>query len=268
LEIDKLLINDFTFDYVDKSDFSQCKEIIEFIERYEWLGKMPIWITHRFVAREKSTKIISCVVIMATPNSFSNVLGEENKNKEKLIARGASISWSPKNLGSWMIMKSIKWMVENTEFRFFSAYSDPEAKELGTIYQACNFYYLGQTFGNKHQYLDPENEERGWFGDTGFSYRSSIIRYAKKLGIEWKEEWYGGKGKYKRKVKWSAIPDDIKESIKKERDRYRDSCIKRPTKPKHKYIYILGKNKRETKELRNLFKELNSIKPYPKIRSV
>jgi len=235
-------------------------EVKEFIQKHEWLGKLPIWLTHRFTARLKKNGALAGVIVMATPNAFSNVLGEENKNKEKLISRGACISWSPKNLASWLLMKSIKWMVKNTEFRAFSAYSDPEAKELGTIYQACNFIYLGQKFGAGSQYLDPTNPKRGWFGSSGFADRSQIVRYAKKLEIEWQPEWYkmvGTKKNY-RKVNWKTIPDAIAKQLKQEREEHKARCLKRLSPTKHKYIYILGQSKKETKELIKLFNQYNS----------
>jgi hypothetical protein len=140
-----LRIGDFDFAYVDKQDKTSCEEIKQFIERHEWLGKLPIWVTHRFTARLKNGGNLAGTIIMATPNSFSNLLGAENRANEKLISRGACISWGPKNLGSWLIMQSIKWMVRNTEFRYFTAYSDPEAKELGTIYQACNWQTISRS---------------------------------------------------------------------------------------------------------------------------
>jgi len=254
-----LRIDDFDFTYVDKTDREQCDEIKQFIEKHEWLGKLPIWLTHRFTARLKKNGKLAGVIVMATPNAFSNVLGEDNKDKEKLISRGACISWSPKNLASWLLMQSIKWMVKNTEFRAFSAYSDPEAKELGTIYQACNFIYLGQKFGAGSQYLDPDNPKRGWFGSSGFADRSQIVRYAKKLGIEWQSEWYKMMGKKKnyRKVNWATIPEDISQQLKQERKAHQDRCQKRPSPTKHKYIYILGRSKKETKELKKLLDKHN-----------
>ena len=256
---ESLRIDDFDFAYVDKTDREQCDEIKQFIEKHEWLGKLPIWLTHRFTARLKKNGTLAGVIVMATPNAFSNVLGEENKDKEKLISRGACISWSPKNLASWLLTKSIKWMVKNTEFRAFSAYSDPEAKELGTIYQACNFIYLGQKFGAGSQYLDPDNPKRGWFGSSGFADRSQIVRYAKKLGIEWQPEWYKMMGKKKnyRKVNWSTIPENISKQLKQERSDHQARCLKRPSPTKHKYIYILGRTKKESKELKKLFDKLN-----------
>ena len=258
-EAQELRTKDFDFAYVDKTDTAQCLEIKSFIQKHEWLGKLPIWLTHRFTARLKKNGVLAGVIVMATPNAFSNVLGKENKDIEKLISRGACISWSPKNLASWLLMKSIKWMVQNTEFRAFSAYSDPEAKELGTIYQACNFIYLGQKFGAGSQYLDPDNPKRGWFGSSGFADRSQIVRYAKKLGIEWQQEWYKMMGKKKnyRKVNWATIPEDISKQLKQERKAHQDRCQKRAAPTKHKYIYILGRTKKETKELHKRFEELN-----------
>jgi hypothetical protein len=255
----KLQVSDFVFEYVDKENREVCAEIKRFIERHEWLGKMPVWITQRFTARLKKTNQLAGVIIMATPNSFSYLLGKDNKDLEKLIARGACISWAPKNLGSWLITKSIKWMVKNTQFRVFTAYSDPEAKELGTIYQACNFFYLGQQFGAGKQYLDPDNLERGWFGSSGFSDRSQIVRYAKKLGIEFDKSWYKfvGKKKNYRKVNWKTIPEDVAKVLKKEQAEHKARCKQRPAAVKHKYAFILGATKAETKKLRRLFGECN-----------
>ena len=267
----KLRTSDFEFAYVPKEDKEGCAEIKEFIERHEWLGKLAIWSTHRFTARLKSTGQLAGTIIMATPNSFSNLLGAENRSKEKLISRGACISWGPKNLGSWLIMQSIRWMVKNTEFRYFTAYSDPEAKELGTIYQACNFIYLGQKFGAGKQYLDLDKPDRGWFGSSGFSDRSQIVRYAKALDIEWEQEWYklvGSKKNY-RKVNWQAIPADIAVRLKQARTEHKNRCLCRPSPSKHKYCYILGRTKGETKALFRKFAEHSADKqnlPYPKER--
>ena len=266
-EYESLRTEDFEFCYVNKENKEECLEIKQFIEQHEWLGKLPIWLTHRFTARLKKNGTLAGVIIMATPNAFSNVLGEENKNKEKLISRGACISWSPKNLASWLLMKSIKWMVKNTEFRAFSAYSDPEAKELGTIYQACNFIYLGQKFGVGSQYLDPDKPQRGWFGSSGFSDRSQIKRYAKKLKIEWQPEWIRRVGtNIKRpttKINWKEIPEEVANQIKQERKAHQARCQKRPSPTKHKYIYLLGRCKKETKDLKKLFNQYN-----PKLKNL
>lgn len=267
-QITNLRTRDFEFEYVDKEDKFLCLEIKRFIERHEWLGKLPARPTQRFTARLRSTGALAGVVVMATPNAFSHLLGKANRDKEKLIARGASISWAPKNLASWLVASSVRWMVQNTGYRIFTAYSDPEAKELGTIYQAMNWIYLGQTSGTSRQYFDPSRPSAGWFSDRDFRKRSKYRVYAKNIGID-RDEWESMMKKYS--PNWEIIPPAVKVKIKEEEKRYRDSCDSRPVPPKHKYCYVLGDSKRETKQLHELFKINNPKKvdlPYPKSRGV
>ena len=265
-EMEKLSIDDFHFSYVDKEDKRQCEEIKNFIKKHEWLGNIPNRPTNRFTARLKQNSALAGVVIMATPNAFSHLLGKENRDLEKLVARGASISWAPKNLGSWIVSKSVKWMVRNTDFRIFTAYSDPEAKELGTVYQAMNWIYLGQTSGTTKQYLDPAKPNKGWFSGRDFRKKSKYKMYAENIGLD-KDLWKSWMKKYS--PDWTIIPADIKIKIKQEEEKYRSSCISRTVPPKHKYCYILGRSKKETKQLETLFAEHNPKKinlPYPKKR--
>lgn len=261
-EVKNLKVRDFKIDYVTKENKNVCAEVRSFIECHEWLGKMPLRPTHRFVARYKG--LLAGVVVMATPNSFSHLLGRENRDKEKLISRGACISWSPKNLGSALVMFAVKWMVKNTSFRYFSAYSDTEARELGTIYQACNFKYLGQTSGARFEYFDPLFPERGWFSDRLFRKTGQIKRYAKELEIEWEVGWG-----FKDKIFWDNIPDSIRWKIKQLSIEHQKRCQRRALPRKHKYIYILGRSKNETRQLLSLFEkhspELVGL-AYPKIR--
>ena len=257
-------ISDFEFQHVSKEDKETCEIIKEFIIRHEWLGKMPHRPTHRFMATYQGH--LAGVIVMATPNAFSNFLGKESRDKEKLISRGASISWSPKNLGSALVMFSIRWMVKNTGYRFFTGYSDTEAKELGTIYQACNFIYLGQKSGAKYQYFDPAAPERGWFTDRIFRKTTSIKRYAEALGIFWQRGW-----QKRDNIHWNKIPERIRSHLKKASQKHQSLCIKKKIPRKHKYIYILGKDKRETIKLRSQFKKLNPSQvdiPYPKTRAL
>lgn len=265
-EVSSLRTSDFDFEYVPSESKEACQEIKLFIQKHEWLGKLPNRPTHRFTARLKKNGQLAGTIIMAVPNAFSNLLGKENKNKEKLISRGACISWAPKNLGSWLISSSIKWMVKNTEFRYFTAYSDPEARELGTIYQACNFIYLGQTSGTAKQYLDPDYPEKGWFSDREFRKKSKYFRYAAELGID-KDTWRSWMKKYS--PNWDVIPPDVKLNIKERESQYRQSCQCRAVPAKHKYVYILGASKRETKALLKKFEESSPKKvglEYPRDR--
>lgn len=223
---------------------------------------MPNRPTHRFIASYKG--IIAGVIIMSTPNAFSKIFGAENRNREKLISRGACISWSPKNLASALVMFSIRWMVKNTDFYFFTAYCDTEAKELGTIYQACNFIYLGKNSGARAKYLDPMNPNLGWFSDRSFRQVSFYKRYAGELNIDWQKNWNDRNG-----MIWKNVPVLIEKLLRQTSRQCQRSCIKEKISKKHKYLHILGKNRRETKKLKNNFFKFNpkiKILTYPKIR--
>jgi hypothetical protein len=107
-DIKDLRVEDFTFEFVSKDDKETAKDIKKFIERHEWLGKMSNYPTHYFIA--KYNGILSGVVIMDMPNAFSKLLGEKTRKIERLISRGACISWSPKNLASSLCLPLNGWL--------------------------------------------------------------------------------------------------------------------------------------------------------------
>lgn len=252
--VNNLKISDFTFQQEEKSlIFSEVKK---FIERHEWLGKLSLYPTHFFTARYKG--ILAGVVIMDMPNAFSKLLGDDTKKIERLISRGACISWSPKNLASKLISFAINWMAKNTQYRLFTAYSDTEAKELGTIYQASNFYYLGKKSGAGYQF---KIENGKWVSDRYFRSRSVYKRLAKENNIQWNETWQDGD-----LVFFDKMPKEIALKIKLLSKEYQTSCEKRKIESKHKYAFIQGKDKKETKKLKSLFLTKNKIYPYPKER--
>ena len=266
-EINQLRIADFYFTAIEKPTKKEYTEFKNFIISCEWLGRMPNRPSHYFTVRWKKNHALAGVLIMSVPNMTSHLLGRDNIHLERLISRGACASWTPKNLASWLVMKSISWMVKNTQFRMFTAYADPEAREIGTIYQACNFYYLGRNHRKAQKlYFDPEQPIRGWFSERHFTHKSAYIRYINKLELHQlffnNPEWFKNYS-----LNWDLIPDDIARKIKDEIKQYKESCVQRETEPKHKYVYILGSTKKETKALRKLFACINKKKIktiYPK----
>lgn len=254
--VSKIDLNDFVFNNITSKEDKQ--EATEFIKRYEWLGTVGSYPTHWFTARYKG--LLGGVIIMGMPNAFSKLMGEDTKKIERLIARGASASWCPFNLGSKFLMWAIKWMVEYTQYRLFTCYSDPQAKEVGSIYQGLNFYYLGQKSGTSVRCVNPYNPNV-IITDRAFRARSMYKRYAKDLGIEWQKNWSNDQS-----MLWENIPDDVEARLREySREMYKKSeKIYFPNK--HKYAFVLGKDKKETKQLRKKFLELNKTYDYPKER--
>ena len=241
------------FDMYLSTDENEHKEMTKFIERHEWLGTISLYTTHWFACRYKG--ILAGVILMNQPNSFSKLLGDDTSKLERLISRGACISWSPKCLASHFLMFCIRWMVQNTEYRLFTAYSDVEAKEIGQIYSACNFYYLGKNSGGIKKYVNPYNGKL--MSDRQFRCRSFYKKYAKELKIEWQKNWNDGD-----KMLWENIPNDVEQKLRdfSKKKQSESKMVEVPSK--HKYAYVLGRDKRETKLLRRKFLELNKVYPY------
>ncbi len=253
--VDSLRVPDFDFKNI--TDKAEQKKLKAFIERHEWLGNLSQYTTHWFACYHND--IIAGVILFNMPNAFSKILGEDTKELERLISRGACISWSPKNLASSFLMWSIKHMVNNTKYRLFTAYSDPTAKELGTIYQACNFYYMGQNSGTTTRYINPYTGKV--VSDRYFRQKTAYRKYAGELGIEWQKDWNHNTG-----MNWDNIPDDIEKQLR-DYSKFKQSTsqsISMP--PKHKYAYVLGINKTETKMLKKIYEQRNKIFEYPKER--
>lgn len=210
---------------------SLTSEHTSFIQRYEWLGTIGFGVRQVFTARFEGK--LAGVVMIAEPNGY-----QFDRSLEALIQRGACSSWAPKNLNSRLVMFACKWMVENTTKRIFVAYSDPDAGEIGTIYQACNFDYLGQNYGSSEYYLLPNGKK---VTDRHFTRTSSMKKWAKELNIEWRPEWTKANGFQDT----SNIPTEIKEKLIEHSKSKRKDLPKVKANAKGKYVLLLKRNKRE-----------------------
>ncbi len=95
------------------------------------------------------------------PGSLAqNLCGVENRNKAISLERGACEHWVPKNAASWLIPKAVAMAAKDHGWRIFFAYSDPAAGEIGTVYQACNWHYLG--VGNGRGGSTRVNRHKNW----------------------------------------------------------------------------------------------------------
>lgn len=252
-EIQNLTVTDFQFKLIVDKD--EKISAIEFIKRHEWLGSITQYTTHWFGAYYKN--ILAGVITMSVPNAFSKMLGDNTDRVERLVSRGACISWSPPCLASHFLMWCIRYMVKNTSYRLFTAYSDPTAREVGTIYQACNFYYLGQASGTVSRYINPYTGKV--VSDRFFRQKSAYKKYAEELGIKWDKSWAGKSG-----MLWSNVPNDIEKELRSFSKIKQSKSTRIEFLPKHKYAYVLGSSKKETKMLQQQFLKNVKVYPYPK----
>jgi hypothetical protein len=238
----------------DLSSEAITTEIILFIKRYEWLGTIgfsPKWC---FTARYHG--ILGGVVLINEPTAYSKILGKDTPIYEALIQRGASASWTPKNLGSRLVMFSCTWMVNNTSKRVFIGYSDPSANERGIIYQACNFDYLGDSFGNSYLYKHPDFPRV--FSSHDLKRTSYFRSWCLKNKVSIDNNWFRSNGM----KDLSNIPETLKIKWYSWIKEILSNSEKIKIEKKGKYAIVLYKDKKEKKLLESLkcYKKL----PYKK----
>lgn len=249
-----LRVADFEFRPLERHEHADAAE---FIRRHEWLGNLSQYTTHWFGAFYNER--LAGVLLFNMPNAFSKLLGEDTPQLERLLSRGACISWSPKNLASAFVSWACEWMAKHTQYRLFTAYSDPSAKELGTIYQACNWYYLGSNAGAQRRYISPHTGKV--VSDRYFRQRTAYRRFARELGIAWSPTWVTNTG-----MAWANVPPEIEVALRQRSRDVQASAERIEVPSKHKYALVLGADRSETRRLRRLFEERNRTFPYPKVR--
>lgn len=232
------------------------KELVDFILRYEWLGSLGVTPKWSFTARYRGN--LAGVIFINEPTSYSKLLGQDTMKYEALIQRGATISWAPKNLGSRLLTYACRWMVNNTNKRLFIGYGDPKALEIGTIYQACNFEYLGNNFGTSFLYRHPLIKNNRTFSSQSLNRTSAFKRWCKTTNIIPKKEWFKENG-FKNS---QTIPEGVKSAWNNWKKGILSEAETFLTERKHKYVLLLGKNRKEYKTLKKF--KTYICKPYPK----
>ena len=125
-------------------DISLAKQIIE---EYEWLGCMPAIVSfcYGIFFKDLATGDEVCGGAVVYGKEYSENLGVWDKygftGKILLLARGVCLHWTKKNTNSHLIMESMKQLPP--QYEVITCTTDNLAGEVGTIYQACNFDYVG-----------------------------------------------------------------------------------------------------------------------------
>lgn len=210
---------------VRQIDIKTAKKIIE---EYEWLGCMPAitWLCYGIFF---DGVIGGCVCYGP---EYSENLGHWDKygytGKMILLSRGVCLHWTPINTNSRLIMQSIKLLPK--KYKVITCTTDHLAGEIGTIYQACNFVYVGSMRDANPNVKSKNGDRTGWlingklYGQRAIKlmYGDTKIETLESLGVPYK------------RVKQNS---------------------------KHRYFYFVG-SKAEIKANKKAIQHL--IKPYPK----
>lgn len=214
-----------------------CKEITfeqasKVILEYEWLKSMGTTQFHYGIFFEGELAGAICFGYLQAMKGhanrnppYSNYVGSKYAVKPIQLSRGACVWWAHEHSASKLIAYGLREMSKKG-YKFCVAFSDADAGEIGTVYQATNWHYIG--YGNSPKHYDI-------YYKNGKVFMNSRD-LSKKLKLV-------GKG-------------DILKYLEDKPD-----MEIREQKPKAKYIKLLG-NEKENKEMMQVLKD--KIQPYPK----
>jgi hypothetical protein len=115
-----------------------------FILRYEWLQSVGHPRAH--YGAHNALGELAAVALFGTPSqtTAADICGTAHRHKAIVLERGAGAHWAHQHTASWFLPRACAMAALDHGWRIFTAYCDPDAGEVGTIYQACNWLYLGQ----------------------------------------------------------------------------------------------------------------------------
>ena len=187
----------------------------QIILKYEWLGTMASTGYHYGIFFDEYCAGVCC---FAVGGGGANVYAHKEFGVEQdemaYLARGACVHWAPSGSNSKLISWSCKLIAKDTKAKIVIAYSDTDAGEIGTVYQACNWDYIGRGSSTR-QWIAPN----GRVLDQKLPYNLKIQK--------------GGTRAY-----WV-------ERLKK------DGYIEQLSNPKHRYVYVLDKKDKNLAEIIN-----------------
>ena len=136
------------------------------ILKYEWLGTMGTTQHHYGIFFNGVCAGVVCYGFFQAMQGYANFVGDKFAKKGIQLSRGACVYWAHEHSGSKLIASSLNEM-KKKGYKFAIAFSDPEAGEIGTIYQATNWYYLG--FGTTKHFNLVFNDGKLFMNDRDFN---------------------------------------------------------------------------------------------------
>ena len=114
------------------------------IFKYEWLGTMAPTSQHFGLFFGSFCAGVTCVAIgNGCGGAYVHRKFEIEHNELAVLARGACVHWAPKGSNSKLVAYTSRLIASKKKTKIIMAFSDTEAGEVGTIYQACGWVFIG-----------------------------------------------------------------------------------------------------------------------------
>ena len=180
----------------------------QIILKYEWLGTMAQTGWHYGIFFGSYCAGVCCIAAgAATGGVNSHKEFSVKRNELAVLARGACVHWAPTGTNSRLVSWTTRFFANDAKCKIVIAYADTDAGEIGTIYQACGWTYIGRG-ASTNQWLAPNGRI-----------------YDQKLPYD-----------MRRREEFRRERKDYVAALRK------GGWIEQPSNPKHRYVYILDKS--------------------------
>jgi len=189
---------------VEKITKSEAEALIL---KNEWLGTLGTGAVAFYGLKVAGELLGAAAFGVGSSNEARNVCGEENRSLTVTLMRGCCVHYAPKNAASFLVRYAVKQANLDYGWKIFIAYFDPSAGEIGTIYQAANWHYIGAGSGRPAGHV-----HIGWRRPDGSAVSSRNRRLTKKRALasgctpiaeqpKGKYVWFEGQRREKQKLR-------------------------------------------------------------------
>ncbi len=232
------------------------QEAKKIIIPHEWLGNMGCTDFSFGLYFGEHLAGVECFGRTAGTKVAGSICGQQYSSMVRTLCRGACVHWAHPHSASFLIPRACRLMSEKG-FHIFVAYSDSDAGEIGTVYQATNWLYCGETKSGSSMFVWPKKPVKAARSFRTLEGRLDVL----KDGVSRDERsisnlvrdrsFSNASGSYKI----LCTRREIRERMVREGFRF----FKSP--PKRRYVTFEG-DKRLVKELRAALKW--NVLPYPR----
>jgi hypothetical protein len=164
-------------------------EAAAIILKYEWLKTMASGTVACYGLKLNGELLgVACFNIMGQKireicKGDTEAETKDLANKTVCLARGACVPHAPKNAASFLIRHACRFAKKDFDWEIFFAYSDSAAGEIGTVYQAVGWHYIGTGLGRpKNSFHTDYTSPDGKTVLTSYAINHNRLKLMKKYG--------------------------------------------------------------------------------------
>lgn len=132
------------------------------ILKYEWLQSMGRGVS-AYYGLKLDGELLGASCWGRMGGAVGNICGTEYAKQTVCLMRGACVPHAPDNSASFFTRNACRQAYKDFGWEVTFAYSDTvDAGEMGTVYQACGWYFLGEGIGsNVHtDFISPDGSRK------------------------------------------------------------------------------------------------------------